>query len=414
MTVLIATLDTKGPEAQYLKRLLQGLGLQVMVMDTGVMGEPLFEAEISRGQVASAGGREIEELVRLADRGEAMRVMMAGAACLAKELHAAGRLQAIVALGGSGGTAIGTAAMRSLPFGIPKVMLSTAASGNTRQYVDTKDITMIYSVADIMGLNCLTKIALANAAGATYGMIKAQEMYGQGIAEESQQESPLIGLSAAGTTTPAAMKCKHLLETRGYTSIVFHATTGVGGRAMEERASEGFLAGILDLTTTELADEVAGGVGAPGSERLVIAGQTGIPQVIAPGGLDFVNLGPKEMVPPRYRTRNLRFHSPVSVLMRTNVEENRNLGKMIAKRLSRTKGPTAVILPLKGFSAYDIEQGVFYDPTADMAFIQSLKGGLPKHIKVVEVNCHINDDTFAQAAVDVLCEMIGKQVSGGT
>jgi uncharacterized protein (UPF0261 family) len=332
------------------------------------------------------------------DRGRSITVMAVGAAAVVRELFDQGQIQGILALGGSAGTTIGTSAMRALPVGFPKVMVSTLASGDTRPYVGTKDIAMFYSVVDIAGLNRLSRRILSNAAAAICGTVQAPQ-------QASEADRPLIAATMFGVTTPCVTKARQTLEGNGYEVLVFHAT-GSGGRAMEDLIADGFIAGVLDITTTELADELVGGVLSAGPHRLEAAGARGVPQVVSPGAIDMVNFGPMDTVPDKFRGRNLYVHNPTITLMRTTVEECASLGRITAEKLNRAKGPAAVLLPLKGVSAIDAAGGPFWSPEADAAYRQALKAALDPRIRLVELDAHINDDAFAQKAADLLLEML--------
>ena len=324
--------------------------------------------------------------------------MRRGVAQIVPDMYSEGKLNGIIAIGGGQGTALGTTSMRNLPIGIPKVMVSTLASGDTRPYVGTKDITMMHSVVDIAGLNRISRKILRNAAGAICGMVEAR-------AEEVTSDKPLIGITMFGVTTPCVMVTKEILENNAYEVIVFHCT-GTGGRALEELIESGEIDGVLDVTTTELADEVAGGVLSAGADRLEAAGKLGIPQVVVPGALEMVNFGKKETVPLKYQQRNLYSHTPMVTLMRTNVEENNKLGDMMACKLNEANGPTAVAIPLRGFSAYNADGMHFYHPEANQAFIETLKSSLSSDVQLIEMDYHINDQKFAHEIVSLLMGMM--------
>lgn len=396
---IIGTFDTKGAEFAFLRERVELHGTHTVTVNCGVLGEPAFTPDVGAAEVAAAGGSSIEELAARQDRGEAVAAMARGAAEVTQGLHASGRIDGIVSLGGSAGTTIGTTAMRVLPVGFPKVMVSTLASGDTRPYVDTKDICMMYSVVDIAGLNSLSRRILANAAAAVAGMAGAPPL-------AAGEDRPLIGATMFGVTTPCVTRARQALEEMGYEVLVFHAT-GTGGRAMEDLARGGFLAGLLDLTTTELADELVGGVLSAGPDRLEAAGGLGLPQVVAPGALDMVNFGPPETVPERFRDRRFYQHNPTVTLMRTTVEENAALGRLIAAKLNGAKGPTTFLLPLRGVSAIDRDGQPFHDPEADAAFRRELKANFSDRVRLVELDLHINDPAFAAAAARELVALIG-------
>ncbi len=394
---VVATLDTKGVEAHFIKDRVEAAGLSALVIDAGVIGEPVFAADVPRETVAEAGGKNLAELVAERDRGKSIAALAEGAAKVVRRLFDAGKIHGVISLGGSAGTTIGTSAMRALPVGFPKMMVSTLASGDTRPYVGIKDITMMYSVVDIAGLNRLSRRILANAAAAACAMAEAEL--------PSEAEKPLIAATMFGVTTPCVNKAREILEDNGFEVLVFHAT-GSGGRAMEDLVESGFISGVLDITTTEWADELVGGVLSAGARRLEAAGKKGIPQVVAPGALDMVNFGPPDTVPDRFKDREFYQHNPTVTLMRTTKEENRDLGRIIAEKLSAARGPTTFLYPRKGVSAIDREGQPFHDPEADEAFIRSLKAAISPNVRVVEMDNHINDEEFAVAAARSLMEKL--------
>jgi uncharacterized protein (UPF0261 family) len=392
--VLLGTLDTKGEEYDFLRRKVREEGVDVLLIDTGVLGVPLAEPDISRAEVAEAAGANAQELAESGDRGAAVEAMARGAAEIVKELHAQGRLDAVLALGGSGGTAIATHAMRELPVGVPKLMVSTMASGDTRPYVGAVDVTLMYSVVDIAGLNPISERILGNAAAAAAGMAKSK---GPG----SDAEKPLVGATMFGVTTPSVTEARKRLEDLGYEVLVFHAT-GTGGQSMEALIRSGFITASLDITTTELADELVGGVLSAGPERLEAAGELGIPQVVSLGALDMVNFGPFETVPPEFRDRLLYKHNPTVTLMRTTPEECAALGRVIAEKLNRARGPLTVFVPLKGVSLIATEGQVFHDRAADEALVGALREHLDPDVDLRELDLDINDPEFARAMADRL------------
>jgi uncharacterized protein (UPF0261 family) len=392
--VLLGTLDTKGEEYDFLRRKVREEGANVLLVDTGVLGAPLAEPDISRQEVADAAGANAHELAEFGDRGAAVEAMARGAAEIVKELYGQGRLDAVLALGGSGGTAIATQAMRELPVGVPKLVVSTMASGDTRPYVGAVDITLMYSVVDIAGLNPISERILGNAAAAAAGMAKSQ-------GPQAEAEKPLVGATMFGVTTPSVTEARKRLEDLGYEVLVFHAT-GTGGQAMEALMRSGFITASLDITTTELADELVGGVLSAGPERLEAAGELGIPQVVSLGALDMVNFGPFETVPAEFRDRLLYKHNPTVTLMRTTPEECATLGRLIAEKLNRARGPVTVFVPLKGVSLIATEGQVFYEPVADEALFGALREHLDPEIDLRELDLDINDPAFAQAMADRL------------
>jgi len=396
--VLLGTLDTKGEEYEFLRRRVREEGVDVLLVDTGSLGRPLAEPDISRGEVAEAAGADAEELAESGDRGAAVEAMARGAAEVVKRLYAEGRLDAVLALGGSGGTAIATHAMRELPVGVPKLVVSTMASGDTRPYVGAVDVTLMYSVVDIAGLNPISERILGNAAAAAAGMAKAQ-------GPQAEAEKPLVGATMFGVTTPAVTEARKRLEELGYEVLVFHAT-GTGGQSMEALMRSGFITASFDLTTTELADELVGGVLSAGPERLEAAGELGIPQVVSLGALDMVNFGPFESVPAEFRDRLLYRHNPTVTLMRTTPEECAELGRTVARKLNAASGPVTVFVPLRGVSAIAVEGQPFHDPEADDALIGALRETLDPSVDLRELDLDVNDPAFAEAMADRLHELV--------
>ncbi len=395
--VLLGTLDTKGQEYAFLRERVEAHGVDVLVVDAGV-NEPVgIQPDVSRDEVASAVGASPAELAAVGDRGAAVTAMGAGAEAVVLELHAAGRLDGILALGGSGGSSIAARAMRALPVGVPKLLVSTVASGDTRPYVGAVDVTMMYSVVDIAGVNRVSARIMANAAGAIAGMVTAEL--------PPLAERPLVAATMFGVTTPCVTTARERLEEHGYEVLVFHAT-GAGGQSMEALAKGGFLVGVLDATTTELADELVGGVLSAGPDRLEAAGALGLPQVVSLGALDMVNFGPRESVPDEFSDRNLYVHNPTVTLMRTTVGESAELGRTIGRKLSAATGPTAVFVPLGGISMIDVAGQPFHDPEADAALVAGLQETLDERVELHERSENINDPAFAIAMADRLHELI--------
>jgi uncharacterized protein (UPF0261 family) len=399
--VLLGTLDTKGREYDYLRARLLEQGVDVLLVDAGVF-EPSIEPDVPREEVAAAAGADAAALAEAADRGAAVDAMGRGSAEVVRRLHEEGRLDGILTVGGSGNSSIAAQAMRALPVGVPKLLVSTLASGDTRPYVGASDVTMTYSVVDISGLNRISERILANAAGAIAGMAKVEVAEGGG--------RPLIGATMFGVTTPAVTRARERLEELGYEVLVFHAT-GTGGLSMETLARGGFLAGVLDLTTTELADDLVGGVLSAGPDRLEAAGELGLPQVVSVGALDMVNFGPRETVPSQFEERNLYVHNPTVTLMRTTPEECAELGRRIARKLSAASGPTALFVPLRGVSMIATEGGPFYDREADEALFAALRAGLGDNVELHELDLDVNDPAFAEAMADRLHEMLRLEAS---
>lgn len=395
--LLIGTLDTKGTEYGYVKDLIVARGHQTLLINAGVTGEPAIPPDISADEVARAGGSTLAELRRQADRGAAIEVMAKGAAQLAAQLHANSKIDGVLGLGGSGGTIIATQAMQALPVGLPKVMVSTLASGDMQPYVGIKDVTMMYSVVDIAGLNRISRRVLANAAGAICGMVE-QDM-------PPADDKPLIAATMFGVTTPCVTAVRERLEDAGYEVLVFHAT-GSGGKAMEGLISDGFITGVADVTTTEWCDELVGGVLSAGPNRLEAAGKTGTPQVVSCGALDMVNFWGIDTVPPQFKERTLYKHNPNVTLMRTTPEECAELGRIIAHKLNQATGPVALFIPLQGISAINKEGQPFHLPQADKALFHSLRKNIRPPVELVELDMHINDPGFAAAISDCLLDML--------
>jgi uncharacterized protein (UPF0261 family) len=394
--VLLGTLDTKGREFDYLRDRLREQGVDVELVDAGVF-EPHAQADVTQDEVAAAAGADLAALRDAGDRGAAVEAMCRGAAEVVRRLHGDGRLDGLLSVGGSGNSSIGAAAARALPVGVPKLIVSTVASGDTRPYVGATDVSMTYSVVDISGLNRISERILANAAGAIAGMAKVEVAPGEG--------RPLVGATMFGVTTPCVTRARERLEELGYEVLVFHAT-GTGGQSMEALARGGFLAGVLDITTTELADDLVGGVLSAGPDRLEAAGELGLPQVVSLGALDMVNFGPRDTVPPQFEGRNIYVHNPTVTLMRTTAEECAELGRRIARKLSAATGPTALFVPLKGVSMIDVDGQPFRDAEADEALFAALREGLGPNVELHELDLDVNDPAFADAMADRLHEML--------
>jgi uncharacterized protein (UPF0261 family) len=394
---IIAALDTKGEEARLIRDYVVGKGLNALIVDVGVLGEPAIPADVSRAEVAAAAGESLDELIRSQDKDRAMRAMTTGAAIIAARLYAGGRIDGLIGLGGSAGTGIATSAMRVLPVGVPKLVVSTVAAGDTRPYVGTKDITLMYSVVDVAGINRISGRILTNAAGAICGMVQAEPPQ---IAER-----PLIAASMFGNTTACVDRARRAFEAAGYEVLVFHAT-GTGGQTMESLIADGYFAGVFDVTTTEWADELCGGVFSAGPTRLDAAAKAGVPQVVAPGCLDMVNFGAPQTVPAAYRDRRLYHWNPNVTLLRTTPEENAELGRIVATKLNPANGPVTVLLPLGGVSQLDSPGQPFWWPEADQALYQAIKANLRPGIPVIEIDQNINDPEFADEAAKVLLKLL--------
>lgn len=398
-TIAIAgTFDSKGKELFYVDEVLKRLGLNTFTIHCGVF-EPLIATDVSNELVAAEIGEDIKKIAAKKDRALATEVMSKAMEKIVPRLYKEGKFDGIISIGGSGGTSLATPAMRALPIGVPKVMVSTVVSGNTEQYVGTSDIIMFPSIVDVSGLNSILKKVLTNAALAIAGMVKFEH-------EEKLEKKPLIAATMFGVTTPCVDAAREYLESLGYEVLVFHAT-GTGGKTMEKLIEDGYFVGVLDLTTTEWCDELVGGVLSAGPNRLEAAAKKGIPQVVSVGALDMVNFGPINTVPEKFKGRKLYKHNPTVTLMRTTAEENKRLGEIIAEKLNNTKGPTALMLPLKGVSMIDVEGGPFYGPEEDKILFDILRKNIDRSkVELIEMNLDINHRDFALAAAKKLVELI--------
>lgn len=395
---VLGTFDTKGKELKYIKECIEEHGLKTLCINTGVF-EPVVEPDISSADVAAAVGADINAIVEKRDRATATEVLSKGTEKLIPQLYAEGKFDGIISIGGSGGTALATPAMRQLPLGVPKVMVSTMASGDVSPYVGTSDIVMIPSVVDAEGLNDISKVIFSNAANAVVGMVQNRK-------EIESDGKPLLAATMFGVTTPCVKAAEDYLHEQGYDVLVFHAT-GTGGKCMEALIDQGFIKGVLDLTTTEWCDEVVGGVLNAGPDRLTAAGKNGIPQVVSVGALDMVNFGPMDTVPAQFKDRNLYKHNPTVTLMRTTADELKSIGHEIASRLADATGKTTLILPLKGVSMIDVEGQPFYDAEADKALFDTLRTELEgSNVEIVELDTDINDKEFAVAAAKKLISLL--------
>jgi len=401
--VVMATLDTKGLEAQYLGEHVQRLGHKPLLIDTGVVGSPKTKADITREEVAQAGGMDLATILQSPTREKAAPIMAAGATAIVSRLVAQDKVQGIVSMGGTQGTTLSTMVMRALPYGFPKVMVSTIASGNVAPFVDIKDITMMFSVTDILGLNPVMRKILANAAGAVCGMASVEEELRQG-------EKPLVAVTTVGITTQGAMRAVKILEEAGYETIVFHAV-GTGGRAMEQLMKEGIIGAILDYSTIEVSNELYHALLAGGPERLTTAGKLGLPQVLCPGAIEVLVFNEPETVPPRYRNRRLIRHSPQITDVRLNKAEMVGLAREVARRLQYTKGAAVFLIPTAGYDSYSVKGQGFHDPEADSAFVSELKAHLPGNIHIIERDRHIEDPDFATEAAELLIALIENRTS---
>ena len=397
--VIVGTLDTKGEEFAFLKGRIEAAKVNAFVVDVGVMGRPGFEPDIEREEIARAGGSDLAHLASGEHKDDAMQTMAAGLAVVVRDLYDEGKLDGIIGMGGTGSTSVVTTAMRTLPVGVPKVMVSTVGGANVSPYAGSKDITFMPSVVDVAGINRISRTIFANAAGAIAGMVSAEQ-------PRAVEERPLVTASMFGNTTTAVNHAQGIVEGRGYEVLVFHAT-GTGGRTMESLIADGYIAGSMDITTTELADTVCGGLFDAGPDRCLAASRAGIPAVVVPGCVDMANFGSIETVPERYRDRNLYRWNPDITLLRTNVEENIRIGEMLAAAVNEAVAPVTILLPLKGVSMLDSEGGPFWDPGADGACFDAIRSNLRPDIPVIELEDNINDPTFSGRVAQTLLAMLG-------
>ena len=391
--VCIATLDTKGQEIKFIKDMIERRGHKTLIVDSGILGKPTIPPDITREEVATAAGTTLDEIKVIGNESKAVEMMTVGLCHLVKNLYHSGRLDGVISIGGGMGTSMATTAMKELPLGVPKLMVSTkvAQSGTGKVYMGSKDITMVSSVADIVGLNRLTKKIAANAAGAIVGMVESPKV--------EIVDKPLILISMNGTTTPCGSKVMSMLEGENYEVVVFHSI-GVGGRALEEFIKNEPVRGVIELGLNEVGNELFGGMATAGPARLEAAGEKGILQIITPASVDFINFLAPDTVPPRYKNRNLFFHNPQATTLRLNSDEVRLVAEVMAEKLNRAIGPVKVLIPTRGFSSWDQKGKSFYDPGADRVFIDSLKRRLRASIMVSEIEVHINDSQFADLIVE--------------
>lgn len=399
---VLGTMDTKGEEHGFVAELIRARGHAALVIDVGTLEPPKIQPDIKREEVARAAGADLPALVARRDRGEAVTAMSKGAPEILATLHGKKLIDGVISLGGGGGTSICTAGMRALPIGFPKLMVSTLASGNTAQYVGVKDIVMFPSIVDVAGLNRISRQILTRAAGAICGMVEAQPKTGP--------DKPVIVASQFGNTTECVNHARQLLEQAGYEVLVFHAT-GTGGRTMESLVEAGLVTGVLDITTTEWADELVGGILSAGPTRLEAAARHGVPAIVTPGCLDMVNFGARDTVPPKFEGRRFYQHNPQVTLMRTTPEECKRLGEILAEKVNLSKAPVTVLIPLRGVSVISAAGQPFHDAEADRALFRGLKANLRKEIRVRELDCNINDAPFAEACVQELLKNVGAKGS---
>ncbi len=401
-TIAIAgTFDSKGEEFSYVRDIIEGLGLKTFMIHTGVF-EPKFTPDVSNDEVVKAVGGDIKEIVAKKDRALATDILSRGMEKLLPKLYSEGKFDGILSFGGSGGTSIVTPGMRALPIGVPKVMVSTVAAGDISMYVGTSDIVMYPSIVDVAGLNSISTKIFTNAAFAIAGMVKFESKI-------DLNKKPLIAATMFGVTTPCINKSREYLEKLGYEVLIFHAT-GTGGKAMESLIRDGYIEGVLDITTTEWCDQLFGGNMAAGEDRLEAAVLNKIPQIVSVGALDMVNFGPISSVPSKYVGRNFYKHNPTVTLMRTTVEENRQLGLIIAEKLNMAQTKTALLLPLKGVSLLDSEGQQFYGVEEDAMLFKTLKENITNPlVEIIEVNSNINDEEFSIAAAQKLVQLLNEK-----
>jgi uncharacterized protein (UPF0261 family) len=398
---VLGTFDTKGEEHAFVADQISARGHRVLAIDVGTLGPPTFAPDVPRDVVARAAGADAAELARAADRGAAVAAMTRGAPIVLADLFARRQVDAVISLGGGGGTAIATAAMRGLPVGVPKVMVSTLAGGDVGPYVGVTDVVMFPAIVDVAGLNRISRAILANAAGAVCGMVEAAAP----APPDGADDRPVIAATQFGNTTACVDHARSVLARAGYEVLVFHAT-GAGGRTMESLVESGLIAGVLDVTTTEWADELAGGVLSAGPGRLDAAARRGTPAVVSTGCLDMVNFGPPDTVPARYADRLLYPHNPHVTLMRTTAAECEQLGRILAEKLNASIGPVTVLVPLKGQSALGAPGHPFHDERADRALRDSLRANLRPDVPYREFDHNINDPAFAEACAAALLDLL--------
>ncbi|MCP4092871.1 MAG: UPF0261 family protein [Planctomycetes bacterium] len=390
---VLGTFDTKGAEHAFLAEQIRSHGHQALLIDVGMMGAQGVTADLDYLQVAAAGEFDFQAMLGRRDRGECVAAMAKAAPLVLQQLLADGKIHGVISLGGGGGTAIATAAMRALPIGFPKLMVSTLASGNTGHYVGTKDIVMMPSIVDVAGLNRISKMIFCRAAGAICGMVESKV--------PQQGDRPIVVASMFGNTTDCVNAVIPILEEAGYEVLVFHST-GAGGRAMESLIESGMVTGVLDITTTEWADELVGGTLSAGPTRLDATAKKQVPSIVVPGCLDMVNFGAPETVPEQFQGRNFYHHNPQVTLMRTNAAENAELGRILADKINAYQAPTTVLLPLRAISVISAAGQAFHNPEADAALFDALTSNLRSDIEVQSLDCEINDPAFAAACAKAL------------
>ena len=399
---VLATLDTKGQESNYIREQIEQLGGSALLIDMGVVGEPGTRTDIQRGELATAGGTPLEDILKDPNRQDASPVMVAGATRIVSKLVDEGKIQAIICLGGTQGTSNGSLVLQALPYGFPKIMVSTMASGDTSAFVGIKDVTMMFSVSDILGLNTFTCGILANAAGAAWGMAQVDQPI-----RSAERDKPLIGMTNLGVLTEGAMVALDLFNQAGYEVIVFHAV-GSGGRAMEQMMKEGIIGAVFDYALGEIADELYDGLRAGGPERLTVAGKLGLPQVVCPGGAEHLGLlvsTPNE-IPEKYSQYKYTFHNPIVFVPRLTSDEMVRVAREITGRLGSAGGPAHFIMPTKGVSRYSAGGKVLEDPESDAAFFREIRSTLPDNVELIERETHAEDPAFVKEAVELLISLV--------
>jgi uncharacterized protein (UPF0261 family) len=396
---VVGTLDSKGHEHAFVAEEIRKSGHEVLLVDVGTLDDPQVKPDRTREDVLKAAGLELPEVE---DRGKRVGVMAQALPICLTQLAGQQEIDGVISLGGGGGTAIATAGMRALPVGFPKLMVSTLASGNTAHYVGTKDIVMFPSIVDVAGLNQLSRTIFSRAAGAICGMVEKKI--------EGGTDKPIIVASMFGNTTECVDGAREIFEAKGYEVLVFHST-GTGGRTMESLIESGMVAGVFDVTTTEWADELAGGTLSAGAGRLDAAGKAGLPAIVSPGCMDMVNFGEVESVPAKYEGRNFYFHNPQVTLMRTTPDECARLGKILAEKVNAYTAPVTVLLPTKGISIISAEGQSFYDPEADEALFKAIRENLDDKVELIEVDAKINDPEFSSACAEALLRNMGNRSS---
>jgi uncharacterized protein (UPF0261 family) len=405
---LVGTLDTKGAEIAYVRERLIALGTRPVVIDSGILGEPGCPADVSRADVARAGGHDLDHVRRAGSRGAAVELMREGVRATCLRLYAEARIRGVLCLGGAEGALLGAAAMHALPVGVPKLIVSPSASGRRSfaPFVGEKDVTVMHSVIDILGLDEIARSIYDNAAAAVAGMVRDA---GRPVTELGER---CVGITMLGQTTPGVMRVRELLLEAGQEPVVFHAN-GVGGPAMEHLVEAGALGGVIDYTLSELANSLLDGIHATGPDRLRVAGRQGIPQVVVPGCVDFFNQGPRDELPERYRGRKTYFHNPVATLVRLTRDEEAELGRDVAARLNEARGPVRVVVPTRGFSLADAEGGDLWEPEADAAFVDSLREALRPDIPFEQVDAHVDDAEFAELVANRYLNLIEEPAHAG-